>query len=126
MVAKMMSVLIVDDEDFIRELLREEMLELGIASAIEAACIEEAKVILENITDQTEQFDLIISDYSMPGGHGGTLLRYLYERNLSPYFVMFTSSSHLDLPATDQNFLGVIQKPNFHELVALIESKIPG
>ncbi|MGZ3789248.1 MAG: response regulator [Bacteriovorax sp.] len=113
----MLKVLVVEDEETMREIVIEKLLQLGIKSYTEAKSVSEAKLILES----NDHFDLVISDYAMPGGHGGDLLRFVYEKKLPLKFVLFTSSMHLDLPATDHNFLGVVQKPDLKRLSTLIE-----
>lgn len=114
-----MRVLVIDDESGIRELLVEKLTQVGVRSFEEASSVDEAKSIL----DTDDNFDLIISDYKMHDGHGGDLLRYLYEQDFDTPFVFFTSTMELDLPSTSENFLGVIDKSDFKELVKLVEEK---
>lgn len=117
-----MKILVVEDEDVMREIVIEKLSLLGISSVQEAGSVSEAKTILEALA-KDEEFDLIVSDYQMPGDHGGNLLRYIYEKKIRTQFVLFTSSLELDLPILDENFLGIIEKPHLDRLMNLIEKK---
>ena len=116
-----MKVLVVDDEQVMRDIVIEKLNQLGIQKVVEASSVPEAKKILESLSAD-EKFDLIVSDYTMPGDHGGDLLRYLYANKINLPFILFTSSIHLDLPPTDRNFLGVIAKPDLARLSSTVKS----
>jgi CheY-like chemotaxis protein len=112
----MKQVLIVDDLELMREILHEELSVLGITEILHASNIFEAKKLLNN------DIDLIISDYDMPGGTGGDLLRHLYKMGIEKKFVLFTNSVHFDLPPTDHNFLGILPKMEIKKLRNLLET----
>jgi CheY-like chemotaxis protein len=113
-----MKVLVVDDEQIMRDIVIEKLSQIGIKSVVEAASVPEAKKILTS----EEKFDLIVSDYTMPGDHGGDLLRFLYANKISLPFILFTSSINLDLPPTDTNFLGIVAKPDLARLTSTVKS----
>ena len=67
--------LVVDDEESIRDFLKltlEKFLQFEVTVAED---VEQALAALEK-----EEFDLVISDYVMPGGEGVTVYRWLEER----------------------------------------------
>ncbi len=116
-----MNILVVDDEEGIREIVIEKLTRVGVTSVAEAASVDEAKAILES----NVKFDLIISDYKMNDGHGGDLLNYTYEKNFKTPFVFFTSTMQLSIPQNlDKNFLGVIDKSDFKKLLNLVKEKL--
>lgn len=117
----MIKVLLVEDLCSVSDLIVDELSQIGIKSCIKAFSVNEATKILDG---NSSKFDLIISDYDMPGDHGGNLLRHLYKIKSSIPFIFFTSTDELDLPETDENFLGIISKTNILELVSLIQSQL--
>jgi CheY-like chemotaxis protein len=115
MLAKL-QVLLVDDEEIMREIVVEKLAGMSIMRTTEAASVAEAKTHLMS----NKQFDLIISDYQMPGGHGGELLSYLYEKNFKLPFILLTNTMYPELPATDEHFLGIVEKLNLSKLEELV------
>lgn len=81
------KVLIVDDEDGIRSILRRVLLRTGVQTHLvrEAASAEEALTILE-----TETFNLVLSDYRMGTKTGVDLLAWVYARSPSTVRVLMT------------------------------------
>jgi two-component system, NarL family, capsular synthesis sensor histidine kinase RcsC len=78
------SVLLAEDDESIRRTLQSllEMKGYGVAIAQDT---EEVLGLLE-----AQDFDLVISDYLMPGGGGREMLRYLNEEDKHPAIIMIT------------------------------------
>lgn len=68
------ALLIVDDEELVRELLRRILAQGGYKHVMTASSIAEARRLME-----TETVDLILTDMQMPGGSGLELLTYVHE-----------------------------------------------
>jgi DNA-binding NtrC family response regulator len=87
------SILIVDDEHEILELLQETFLQRNFLVKI-AHCAKEAKTIL-----MVEKFDVILSDFRMPGESGLAILNLINTFTIKPTF--FFMSAHSDLPKSE-------------------------
>lgn len=79
----MSSVLIVDDEGVSRILLRHMLESIG-HDVVDAADLDEAIGLLG------PEFELVISDFEMPGGSGLDLLERIAETEYRPLFVLLT------------------------------------
>lgn len=115
------NILLVDDEDFYRELLIDEIpkeTSIKLADISTAASGAEAISLIES----GHTFDLIISDYSMPNGTGVDILKYLNRHENSTRLVLFTNSIDFEVPTHHENFLGVINKFDLHSLITIIQS----
>jgi PAS domain S-box-containing protein len=102
------SVLVVDDEDGIRELVSEGLAARGMAVETVSSC-EEALAILA-----MRQFDVILCDYNLPGMNGEELFQRLSAVGSSPARFVFMTGDMLDASAIDgYRALGAraIQKP---------------
>lgn len=119
----MIRILYAEDDEFLRSQLVEHLVtRLPLVTVTQARSGNDAIKILES----GQIFDIVISDYSMPDGNGGDLLRYIYEEKKRCVFAFYTGSVNLVLPNTDAFFLGVIEKPDFEMLVERITSVIIG
>ncbi len=78
-------ILVVDDDDGVRFLLREILTEEGLSVA-EAASGEDALRALEKGT-----FDLVVTDLRMPGLDGMELLRRVVKRSRAPRVILLTA-----------------------------------
>ncbi|MFA6603548.1 MAG: response regulator [Patescibacteria group bacterium] len=101
----MSRILVVDDDQVIRELLRECLSAEG-HEVCEAASAEEAlKLIASGI-----KFDVMVTDMEMPGQSGAELIGGLRQRGFRQRMVVVSGQSWLDVvPGADD----VIAKP-FH------------
>jgi PAS domain S-box-containing protein len=102
------SVLVVDDEDGIRELVSEGLAARGMAVETVSSC-EEALAILS-----IRQFDVILCDYNLPGMNGEELFQRLSALGSTPARFIFMTGDMLDASAIDSyRALGAraIQKP---------------
>jgi CheY-like chemotaxis protein len=116
-----LRVLIVEDENIHQEFITESLNDLGIRYLSIANSVAEAKL---KIANAIEKFHFIISDYNMPGQHGGELLRYLYSIEYGVPFVFFTNSIQFEFLPEDHMFLGVLHKSEMIELENLLK-KLP-
>jgi PAS domain S-box-containing protein len=102
------SVLVVDDEDGIRELVSEGLGARGMAVESVSSC-EEALSILT-----IRQFDVVLCDYNLPGLNGEELFERLCRQGSNPARFIFMTGDMLDASAMDRyRALGAraIQKP---------------
>jgi CheY-like chemotaxis protein len=113
-----MRILIVDDDIFVRRIITEKLSIARFTNITEASSGNEAIKILES----NYQFDLVISDYCMADGDGADLLNHIYKTNLSVLFLFFTSALEIEIPFSNSQFLGVIEKMNINKLVELMTS----
>ncbi|MDD5673716.1 MAG: response regulator [Chitinivibrionales bacterium] len=70
-----MNILIADDSKMIRHMVCAILKELGYDSVTEAASVAEAKILIMG-----KKYDLIISDWHMPGESGLDFLKYVKSR----------------------------------------------
>jgi|GEM_PF-305857 two-component system chemotaxis response regulator CheY len=87
-------VLVVDDETLVRDLLHAMLRELKIRNVRMAADGAEVLDLMEN---HHEEFDVIISDWQMPGVDGLELLKRIRAKPPKQAFVMVTSKATKDL-----------------------------
>ena len=103
------NILIVDDEDMIREVCRDMLAEFGYVTLV-ASSGAEALGIIRN---QTEKIDLVILDQSMPQMDGVTVFREL--RRISPNIKVLLSSGYSEQEVSERfkglGLDGFIQKP---------------
>lgn len=96
------TVLVVDDEEALREIMAEE-LSLKNANAL---CAENGTRALELL--KSNKVDAVISDVRMPGGSGLDLIRGIVESlNYQPKLFIF--SGYKDVSADQAKTLGVIE-----------------
>ncbi|MBX9767584.1 MAG: response regulator [Bdellovibrionales bacterium] len=115
----MLNILLVDDEPFIREILRERLAHHfgpGIMTFTEASSGRAAQELI-NIG---KTFDLIISDFRMSNGDGLELMDYVLGSKSISLFILFTSEAEICVNHADHRFLGVIEKLNFSGLCELL------
>lgn len=84
------SVLVVDDEDRLREMLLRSTREFGFAS-IGARSAEQATKILDQ-----EPIDILLLDLNLPGMDGMQLLERIQARNPRPQVIVLTGFGSLD------------------------------
>ncbi len=116
-----MRVLIVDDESDIRDIL-----EFTIESEVDCECISASSgnEAIEKIRTE-KNFDLILSDYNMPEGNGGTLYKYLLDNGMQVPFALCSSLRPDEDPIFSKGnfFIGNIIKPNIYDGVLSILQK---
>lgn len=114
-------ILIVDDEQGIRELLISEFVKLGydVFSSVNG---EEAVSML-----QTEKVDIVITDMKMPKVDGLELLKFVKEKTPETEVIIITGYATVEnaLDAMRSGAYDFVQKPfNIDELTALVEKAL--
>src|SRR5262245_23114876 len=114
-------VLVVDDEPFVREMVRDFLAVLGL-EADGAACAAEALAMLER-----RSYELVVTDYLMPGMTGLELAEKLSAEHPGLDVVLLTGSVLPDLADRIRGFgFEVLHKPfRFDAFKELIERKVP-
>lgn len=111
------KILIVEDEDYLRELLRD-IFEFEGASVTEAGNGTQAWNLL-----QTSNFDIIFSDVRMPGGDGVSLMKNI-QSHLPYHPACYFCSGFNDVDDVQLKALGVLKmfpKPfNTEELITTL------
>ncbi len=104
--AKSRRILIVDDESDIRGILMDYLEDLG-----EVVGAENGSLAVRALEEQ--RFDLVISDYNMPGMNGLELLRHLNSRGADIPLIWITgrSSRELVVEAWKEGVFDYFEKP---------------
>lgn len=106
------SVLIVDDNDYIRDLVQRLLLAMGFAQVAEATC---ALTAFKSIKGSA--YDLVISDWEMPGKSGLDFLKacrdQLSAQTSHTCFIMLTAHSDREnvIEAREAGVDGFVVKP---------------
>lgn len=130
-----MKILIVDDQTFIREAIKSELVgkdPLQNFIFFEADCGNSAITLLEQSALNTEpEFDLIITDLKMENGDGLAIINYMAttkSKNIPLVIVSSSDQRTLDLIGNitnsfNLNLVGVFQKPlNVNEVLNLLNN----
>ncbi len=114
------TVLIIDDEPDILELMEEEFRYSGYKT-LTALCGNDAIKILE-----TTRVDIVISDYKMPNGNGMAVLNHVNQMTKKPHF--FFVSGQADVSISDALSAGAkkfFSKPfDLNELIKDVEKVV--
>lgn len=116
-----LRVLVVDDEDYVRELLHDILSSLG-HQVVEAEGGSKALELMES-----QNFDAVFTDIGMPGMSGWELARLIRERNDEIPLAILTGWGDA-LTSTEQKAAKVnwmVAKPFLIERIAEIVSQIP-
>ncbi|MFA6235997.1 MAG: response regulator [Bacteriovorax sp.] len=117
---KNLTVLIVDDEPDILELMEEEFNYCGY-NTLTAICGNDAIKILDS-----QKVDIVVSDYKMPNGNGMSVLSHVNKMAIRPIF--FFVSGQADVSVEDALRAGAkkfFSKPfDLDELIKDIENDI--
>ncbi|RJP62068.1 MAG: response regulator [Candidatus Auribacter fodinae] len=121
------KILVMDDEDMVRELLESALTTLGY-KVTATRDGKEALEVFKNAWDNSQPFDLVIMDLTIPGGMGGkeTITRLKREY---PQARAIVSSGYSNDPVmadhTAYGFSGMVVKPfDIHDLSATIHNVI--
>lgn len=109
-----MKVLIVDDEDGIREIISFIIEEMTANQWI----VSHARSGQEAVSKmQAEQFDLCICDHNMPDGMGPSVLKFIIEQKLNVKFVLCSTVIPSDDPVSypEDHVFTNIQKPDIFQ-----------
>lgn len=113
-------VLVVDDEPDWRLLTKEFVSVCFVCDVVTVKSVAEAKATLSS----GERFDLVISDFQMPGENGLDLATYLFEFHQDTHFILMTGGSQWrNHPSCKSGLFAmtVVQKPDLRGLFNLIE-----
>lgn len=116
------NILIVDDEDDLREMLKEFLSDEGY-SCYGANSVDSALQVIFELTQKNIIMDLIISDLNMPGGSGIELLKKIRNQNIKSHFLLLSGESVEDnlKPDLSLGLSGTLIKPfrtaNFLKMV---------
>lgn len=120
MAGKNLTVLIVDDEPDILELMEEEFKYCGYTT-LTAVCGNDAIKVLG-----AQKVDIVVSDYKMPNGNGMAVLNFVSAMNNRPIF--FFVSGQADVSVEDAIRAGArkfFSKPfDLDELIKEIEQNL--
>ncbi|MBA2405397.1 MAG: response regulator [Bdellovibrionales bacterium] len=107
LVLKSKTLLVVDDEPDLREIVASELEYMG-AKVFQAENVSAAKELLEQ-----HHFDLIVSDIRMPGGTGVDLLNFVKAKNIDvPPIILITGFADITLEnAFNQGAEALLSKP---------------
>jgi CheY-like chemotaxis protein len=98
-------ILVVDDEERVRSLLCDLLTAWG-CQAVEASSSDKALALFEE-----GDYDLVLTDFQMPGRSGLELIRDIRSRDAAIGVIMFTASSD-DLAADSQQLeFALLRKP---------------
>ena len=117
------SILIVDDDDSIRELLRLHLSSAGYNVHVAADAIAAGYMVLRSTPD------LIITDVSMPHMDGFEFIRALKSDKALPYIpvIFLTSMEEGDHHGKDLGAVGYLTKPvRADRLLAMVAQYVPG
>jgi two-component system, chemotaxis family, chemotaxis protein CheY len=117
------SILIVDDDDSIRELLRLHLSSAGYNVHVAADAIAAGYMVLRSTPD------LIITDVSMPHMDGFEFIRALKADKALPYIpvIFLTSMEEGDHHGKDLGAVGYLTKPvRADRLLAMVAQYVPG
>ncbi len=85
-----LGVLVVDDDEFMLEVVRELLTGLGVSEVRSASDAENALALIDSTTEST---DVIVFDLNMYGMHGTELMRQLASRHFAGGIVLMSGSS---------------------------------
>ena len=105
-----LKVLIVEDQNEARAMLRNMLMEMGITQIFDAPDGREALTFLDSAFDFV---DLVICDWNMPNMSGAELLRQLRTVDPDMPFLMVTGRADMDsvMEAKSSGVTGYISKP---------------
>ena len=103
-----LHVLLVEDEKFAVKLESMVLKQIGITQVTIAEDGESAIQLID-----TQDFDVVLSDWNLPGANGLDILRHLRSRRAKTPFVMLTGNKGLDAvqEAVAQGVDGYLVKP---------------
>lgn len=108
----MFKILLVDDDESLRQLLAQR-LSLDLSAVTDEADSGNEAIKLIKLG---AKYSLIISDYNMPDGNGAILQNFLVENEIESFFFFYTSEINIEINSSHTSFLGVIEKPHIQKL----------
>jgi CheY-like chemotaxis protein len=108
---RVQSVLLVDDDDTIREILAEQLLEHGIA----VTSVADGAQALHRLRQKDAVFDLLLTDFAMPGMNGVELIDQSQAMAPDLRAVLMTGYADEEVLAKLDPAISVLFKPISHE-----------
>ncbi|MBP7865558.1 MAG: response regulator [Acidobacteria bacterium] len=113
-----LRILVVDDEEMIRELARDFLLEIG----CEVECAGNGREALEIVNNPANTYNLVLLDVMMPGMDGVEVLEAIHRDHPDLKIILmsaFANEKRLN-QATSRKNVGFLQKP--YRMADLIET----
>lgn len=121
-------VLLIDDEDYVREMLESTLERMGLSYESESSALD----ALFRVRRDPHEFDLIITDQNMPKMTGLELIQQLSADNLNIPVIIISGFSHERLQGMMEEFplvKGVLRKPvrieQFRDTIANVLKDMP-
>ena len=108
----MTRILFVEDDEYIREIYQ---LRLAKQFKAEVVCASSGKKAIAILKADTN-FDVIISDYSMPDGLGIEVLGFKLSNSIDCPFIFFTNTFEPEIPFERNTYVEVVEKGKFDML----------
>ena len=120
----MFKVLIVDDSEFIRKLIRDLPLWGERSGFVVSGEAENGKMALQMLEDKS--YDLVITDICMPNVNGFELLQTIFERRLAPCVAILSQHAAFDYAKRGMIYGAVdyLTKPVDEQEVALLLERV--
>ena len=106
-VAKVRSVLLVDDDNAVRTVLGEQLREMGLR--VEA--VADGDSAIAALRDSSKEFDLLLTDFAMPGLNGVETIRGARETRPDLRAVLMTGYADDEAVASLRDAISVLRKP---------------
>ena len=111
---KIRSVLLVDDDDAVRTVLGEQLREMG----LEVEAVADGDSAIAALNDTGRSYDLLLTDFAMPGRNGVETIRSARETRPDLRAVLMTGYADDESVATMRDAIAVLRKPiDLRELV---------
>jgi CheY-like chemotaxis protein len=117
---KLKKILVVEDEDDIRETIRA-FLESENYSVVD---VNSGNSAMEVLSKEADSIDLIMTDVAMPDGDGAELIKYLVDNNLTNKVVVVTSYGNMLDPDLLERANGSVLKPFRKEYLLTVVKEI--
>lgn len=115
-------ILLVDDEELLIRIITNDLESQGAKVNISRSMPEALKIM------GSRSFDIVISDFKMPGGSGIELIKAMKEKGFdkTPCVIMTGHTEQSRFMLEEQGADGVLYKPfSYQDLVDVVKSSIP-
>lgn len=105
-------ILLVDDDDYSLRMMKEMLSRLGLKNITTSKDVPSAMKVFSDCEEKGEEFDLILSDYNMPGLTGVELYEGVQTKRVVP-FIIITAESDKDsvLKIMEAGIKHIVLKP---------------
>ena len=109
------SVLLVDDDDMVREIVKEQLSDMG----LRVCALSGGADAIQRLTDAPDDFDLLLTDFAMPGMNGAETIGHAALIKPSLRCLLMTGFADADTLASLPDHIEVIPKPIDYQKLAL-------